>query len=233
MRKSIPLVLVFIMLASFGFGQSAGGGLSFFFPESILDGSGSISKEAGLSTSLGIGDRFSIPVGFTYIKASGFSGYKDIDDDGKLNQLDENIWYVADTFIPYARLKGHISFGSIFIEGFGGIAGAWIVAPQAFDGTIGRYYGEKDGGTFYVFNKLDTDISFGWGYQAGAAFGLQIDAIGISIEGIYTDLKAKTEISSSDGWFYDGALTPVSDFSAVFTSRLRGVSIGINGSYSF
>ncbi|MGC9312568.1 MAG: hypothetical protein ACP5IA_07720 [Sediminispirochaetaceae bacterium] len=67
MRK-IPLLALVLGLALTGpfcFAQSAGGGISFFFPESLLDGSGSVSKEAGLSTSLGIGEMLSIPVGFT------------------------------------------------------------------------------------------------------------------------------------------------------------------------
>ena len=232
MKKHLIRVLILLMLSSQTFAQSAGGGISFFFPESILDGSGSISKEAGISTDLSFGEYLSVPVGFTYIKASGFTGYSDSDDDGRLDQLDERIWYVADTFIPFVRLKGRLNLGSLFIEGFGGLAGAWVVAPQAFDGAIGRYYGKLDGGEFYVFNELESDFSFGWGYQFGAACGIRIDSISISIEGIFTDLKADTEISSDDG-FFDDAANPVTDFSRSFTSRLRGISLGINGSYAF
>jgi len=232
MRKIYFLVLILGLSAALGYAQSAGGGISFFFPESLLDGSGSVSKEADLSTSLGIGERLSIPVGFTYIKTSGFTGYEDTDGDDKLNKLDDRIWYIADTFIPYMRLKGRLELGSLFVEGFGGVAGAWIVAPQAFDGAIGRYYGPEDGGVFYVFNELDSDFSFGWGYQVGAALGLRIDAISISLEGIFTDLKADTEISSDDAYL-DSPASPVNDFSRSFTSRLRGISIGINGSYEF
>ncbi len=234
MRKILLLALILTSTAALGFAQSAGGGISFFFPESILDGSGSVSKEAGLSTSLGIGEVLSIPVGFTYIKASGFTGYKDTDGDDKLDQLDDRIWYTADTFIPYVRLKGHFDLGNMFVEGFGGIAGAWIVAPQAFEGSIGRYYGTQSSGEYYVFNDLDSDFSFGWGYQVGAAFGLRFDALSISLEGIFTDLKADTEINSTDNWYYDGSTTLEDvDFTRTFTSRLRGISIGINGSYEF
>jgi len=231
MRKIAFVCLLLILITSGASAQSAGGGISFFFPQSLLDGKGSVSKEAGLSTSLGLGESFSIPIGFTYIKASGFQGYKDTDNDGGLNQLDEDIWYIADTFIPYIRLKTHINEGLLFVEAFGGIAGAWIVAPQTFDGAVGRYYGGADGGEYYVFRKLESDISFGLGYQLGTTVGFRIDALSIGIEGVFTDLKADTKISSEEGWFYNGTTTEINNFSETFTSRLRGISIGITGSY--
>lgn len=143
MRKFGLTLGIFFLTITMGFGQSAGGGLSFFFPESLLDGSGSVSKEAGLSTSIGLGEYLSVPVGFTYIKASGFMPYDKNGDDDSLQQIDDTIWYTADTFIPFLRLKTQISAGPVYLEAFGGIAGAWIVAPQTFDGAVGRYYGEE------------------------------------------------------------------------------------------
>lgn len=231
------ILFILMILAPTGapilFAQSAGGGLSFFFPESLLDKSGSVSKEAGLSTNLGFGNGISIPLGFTYIKASGLQAYKDTDDDESLEKLDENIWYIADTFIPYVRAQVHVDLGSLFVEGFGGIAGAWIVAPQAFTGAIGRYYGAEDGVDYYVFSDLESEFSFGFGYQFGAAVGFRSGDISISLEGIFTNLKADTEITATEGW--EGGTTPgtISDFSSEFTSRLRGISLGLNGSYAF
>src|SRR6056297_687977 len=170
MRNTALMIGLFLMTVSLSFGQSAGGGLSFFFPESLVtgDGSGSVSKEAGLSTSIGFGDFLSVPVGFTYIKASGFMPYQETGDDDSLERMDNTIWYTADTFIPYLRLKAKVPIGPVYFEGFGGVAGAWIVAPQTFDGAVGRYYGSQKGADYYyIFEKLETDSSFGFGYQFG------------------------------------------------------------------
>jgi len=243
MRRSAQRVVLitglFLITVSLSFGQAAGGGLSFFFPESLVtgSGSGSVSKEAGLSTSIGFGDFLSVPVGFTYIKASGFMPYQETGDDDSLERMDNTIWYTADTFIPYLRLKAKVPLGPVYFEGFGGVAGAWIVAPQTFDGAVGRYYGSQKGTDYYyIFEKLETDISFGFGYQVGGTVGFTIDAISIGIEAIFTDLRAETTVSSSE--YYEGivdtSFTKQTDkFEESFTSRLRGLSIGLNGSYSF
>ncbi len=237
MRKLILCVGIFFLTVSLSFAQSAGGGLSFFFPESLLEGSGSVSKEAGLSTSLGLGNFISIPVGFTYIKASGFMPYDETGEDDSLERIDDTIWYTADTFIPYLRLKTHIPLGPAFFEAFGGVAGAWIVAPQTFDGAVGRYYGgEASDVNYYILKDLETDISFGFGYQFGGTIGFTMDAISIGIEGIFTDLRADTELTSGD--YYEasessGLVEGSGEFERTFTSRLRGISIGVNGSYAF
>lgn len=239
MRKIGFTVGLFLLVLTMSFGQSAGGGLSFFFPESLLDGSGSVSKEAGLSTSIGLGEYLSVPVGFTYIKASGFMPYDKTGDDDSLQQIDDTIWYSADTFIPFLRLKTHIPLGPVYVEAFGGIAGAWIVAPQTFDGAVGRYYGAQDSSAdYYIFEKLDTEISFGFGYQVGGTIGFKIDAISVGIDATLTDLRAETTLSSDEYYEVglggaDGSAAPGSGFEETFTSRLRGISIGLSGSYSF
>ncbi|HDQ14741.1 MAG TPA: hypothetical protein ENN41_08000 [Sediminispirochaeta sp.] len=53
--KKIGLLIVSVVLillpATELFAQSAGGGISFFFPESLLDKSGSVSKETPFNRS--------------------------------------------------------------------------------------------------------------------------------------------------------------------------------------
>ena len=232
MKRVIMAAAVGLLGAALAYGQSAGGGISFFVPESLLEGSGSVSKEAGLSTSLGFGDVLSLPAGFTYIKASGFLPYNKT--DGELKRMDNRIWYTADTFIPYLRLKGTVDIGPLYLEGFGGVAGAWIVAPQAFEAQIGKYYAPA--GDLYYFTKLESDFSLGYGYQAGATAGVRVDAVSVGLEVIFTDLRAKTTVSSDDYVHYkenDSADTGQSGFEKSFTSRLRGLSLGITGSFAF
>ena len=158
-------------------------------------------------------------------------------DDDSLQQMDTTIWYTADTFIPFLRLKAQVSAGPVYIEAFGGVAGAWIVAPQAFDGAMGRYYGAQDAtADYYIFEKLDTEISFGFGYQVGGTIGFKIDAVSVGIDATLTDLRAETTLSSDEYYEVETSVptvTPGSTFEETFTSRLRGISIGLSGSYSF
>jgi hypothetical protein len=229
MRKRTLFTATLLLSAGLAFGQSAGGGICFFFPESLLEGSGSVSKESGFSTSLGLGDMLSVPIGFTYIKASGFLPYSDTDGDGSLERMDSRIWYVADTFIPYLRLNASIELGALYLEGFGGVAGAWVLAPQAFEGAIGQYYPASG---VYVFEGLKSDFGFGYGYQLGAAAGIKIDAISVGLEAVFTDLSAQVGL---DGGYthYDGAGSSTGTISESFTARLRGLSLGIIGSFEF
>lgn len=236
----INRVLMTIVLASVvalpGFGMSFGGSISFFVPESLVVGevSGSVSKEAGLSYSLGLGDYISIPAGFTYIKASGLLPYEK-NSNNVLHRSDKEIWYTADTFIPYLRIETHIPMGPVFVEGFAGAAGGWFIAPQMNEGAIGRTYGDKDsdGYDYYVFDDLSMNISLGYGYQAGGSIGVEMDQIRVKLNGSYTDIIAKTTVKSGTYYKvdYDGSTAKAADFEESFTSRLRGFSVGIGGSY--
>jgi hypothetical protein len=234
MRKMIICAAVLLFAASLAYGQSAGGGLSFFFPESLIrgSGSGSVSKESGLSTSVSFGEFISVPVGFTYIKASGLMAYEDTGEEAPGERLADRIWYVADTFIPYLRIQGSLGLGSVYLKAFGGLAGAWFVAPQAFDGAIGRHYGPGD--SFYMFESLSTNFSFGYGYQYGGTVGVKIQSVSVGLEAVFTDLWSEAGISSDRNIFYDGSSTVQDkDFNESFFARLRGISLGITGSFEF
>lgn len=239
MKKNSPLLRIGLMALLTvstvpAFSQtSAGGGLSFFVPESLYRfQSGSISKEAGLSTSFGVGDYISFPLGFTYIKATGFTaGLK-----GGSDLMDGNIWFSADTFLPYLRCQGTLPLGPLYLNILGGIAGAWIVAPQPFYTTIENHY--SDGNTRYVFDQISFNSSFGWAWQAGGNLGLTIGQISVELQFLYTDLRADMEISSPQYWEIDAAgptITEKTDFpfEEDLESRLRGFSIGLGGSFAF
>ncbi|MFO7849222.1 MAG: hypothetical protein R6V67_04600 [Spirochaetia bacterium] len=235
-RGVVVFTAVLLLSASPLFSQSFGGNLSFFVPESLLDGSGSVSNEAGLSTSFGFGDIVSVPVGFTYIKASGLMAY-DKNDNNSLERISDEIWYTADTFIPYLRLQAHIPLGPVFIQGIAGAVGAWFIAPQTNEGAVGRAFAAEAGGThdIYTFDDLSMDISFGYGYQAGGSIGMQIDAIRVQLTALFTDIFADTTAESDRAYKidYDGTnpIVEETDFEKEFTSRLRGISVGIGGSY--
>jgi len=77
--------------------------------------------------------------------------------------------------------------------------------------------------------------SFGYGYQAGGSIGVQFDAIRVQVTSVFTDIIAKTKASADTYYkldYSDGTVDKDSDFEKKFVSRLRGVSIGIGGSYS-
>lgn len=240
--KRFVLVLLLIGVAFPLCAKSIGGGISFFVPETLYDPpnndwSGSVSKEAGLSTSFGLGDYLAIPVGFTYIKASGIMGYEKKDNGDMGTRIAEELWYTADTFIPYLRAEAHIPIGPVFVEGFAGVAGTWFVAPQVNEGAFGRDLATDDSTSadFYTFSgDFKIKGSLGYGYQFGGAFGVRIDKISVKLSGTYSDLRAKSEAKSDKYWegTYGSSVTKKEgNFSRKFWSRLRGFSIGINGSY--
>lgn len=68
--------------------------------------------------------------------------------------------------------------------------------------------------------------------------GFKIDAISVGIDATLTDLRAETTLSSDEYYQVEvgGAGGPAalgSGFEETFTSRLRGISIGLSGSYAF
>ncbi|MFP4491670.1 MAG: hypothetical protein ACLFNZ_09350 [Spirochaetaceae bacterium] len=229
-RKIILSIAVLLLLASSPlFSQSIGGGLSFFVPESLLHKSGSLSNEAGLSTSIGFGDIVSVPVGFTYMKASGLMAY-----DNKLKRISDEIWYTADTFIPYLRLQAHIPLGPVFIRGIAGGVGAWFIAPQLNEGAIGQAFASETDDDFYAFDDLSMNAIFGYGYQAGTSIGVEIDRISVQITALFTDIFAPTTAKSDTYYkinYADETVDEDTDFKGEFISRLRGISVGLGGSY--
>ncbi len=216
-------------------GPSVGGGISVFVPQSLYQGrSGSVSKEAGLSTSLGLGNYLSLPVGFTYLKANGFTA-DGITGSGGGEDL--NMWFSADTFLPYLRAKASLPLGIFYAEVQGGITGAWIVAPQPFIRTIENHYSTPE--TRYVFDQISMDPVWGWGWQAGASAGIRIDAISVGVDLLYTSIRADMNLSSDTYWAVDRD-TPGStaqetdfDFGEDLQARLRGFSIGLSGKFAF
>ncbi|MFP4619484.1 MAG: hypothetical protein ACLFMZ_11635, partial [Spirochaetaceae bacterium] len=232
-RRVILFTAVLLLTTSPLFSQSIGGGLSFFVPESLLHKSGSLSNEAGLSTSIGFGDIVSVPVGFTYMKASGLMAY-DKNDNNKLERISDEIWYTADTFIPYLRLQAHIPLGPVFIRGIAGGVGAWFIAPQLNEGAIGRTFASETDDDFYAFDDLSMNAIFGYGYQAGTSIGVEIDRISVQITALFTDIFAPTTAKSDTYYKINYANETVdedTDFKGEFISRLRGISVGLGGSY--
>lgn len=234
MMRLLPVFFTVFLLfstGSFAVAQSAGGGISFFIPESLyLDGSGSISHEVGLSTEAGIGSMLSLPVGFTYIKASGLLPY----ESGE--KADDRIWLAADTVIPYLRLKAKAPLGTVFIELYGGVAGGWFLSPEPFAVPIGRKAGEDAGVDYLVLEEAEASLSFGWGYQLGGSIGVTIGQISVSLDAGYSDLRSEATVTS-DSYLEvtetGSVVTAKTGYKGVFDVRLRGFSAGIGGSFAF
>ena len=217
--KKLILVSI-IVLSTFGIlaGQSVGGGISFFLPETLyIDGDGTIGFEQGFSTSIGLGSLLSIPIGFTYHSSDGYR----LQDTG-LETITGPALY-GDLIMPYVQLKLRIPIGPVYLEGWGGGALGWAFSLKPTGNFANLFGSEIAVGTATIEKKL------GYGWMAGGAIGVQIDAIGIDLGATYRSMILPIGGSVS----YSGSSSGTHTFTDQAKAILRGISFRIGGSFAF
>ena len=228
MKKWFFLGIFLIVLIAGLFAAGAGTGFSFFFPESFYtDKGGTISVENGLSTSLGLGGMFSVPIGFSYNK---IQGYMVEDDNNSISSTKP--WFMGDSFMGYVMLKGTIPFGPLFFELYGGGGVNWNASLTPFKGNIAEDLSPAD--EYAAITKLNYKNSVGYGWLAGASFGVTISKISVSIDFLYRDLQAALDMSGTfdhgiPAGTYSSGIIAESDAKLI----IRGFTVGLGGSYSF
>jgi hypothetical protein len=106
MKRALAAIVFALALGTLAFGQSAGGGISVFVPETLYRyGKGTVAFEQGLSTAIGFGKIISLPVGFAYHSTDGFTV-----EHADLKRVEGPAFY-GDSIIPYAMLKAKIPWG--------------------------------------------------------------------------------------------------------------------------
>ncbi|RKX85498.1 MAG: hypothetical protein DRP58_05765 [Spirochaetes bacterium] len=228
MKKIIILLLFTIILSTGLFAAEAGTGFSLFFPESFYEGNGgTISVENGLSTSIGLGGMLSVPIGFSYNKIQGYMV------EGATVPSTKP-WFMGDSFMGYAMLKGSLPLGPLFFEVFGGGGINWNAGDlTAFEGNIAADFAD-DGEYAVLSDDFAYTNSLGYGWLAGASFGVTIGQISVSMDFLYRDLKAALDMSGSYSYGAKGALTNTSTINEPDAMLvIRGFTVGIGGSFAF
>ncbi|MCD6397886.1 MAG: hypothetical protein J7L71_10135 [Spirochaetaceae bacterium] len=228
MKKWFFLSIFLIVLIAGLFAAGAGTGFSLFFPESFYNGNGgTISVENGLSTSLGLGGMFSLPIGFSYNKIQGYM----VEDDNK-SISSTKPWFMGDSFMGYVMLKGTIPLGPLFFELYGGGGVNWNATLTPFKGNIAEDLAPD--GEYAAITDLSYKNSVGYGWLAGASFGVTISKISVSIDFLYRDLQAALEMAGTyDHGLPSGTYTTGTIAEDDAKLIIRGFTVGLGGSYDF
>ena len=243
LRRPRLLVLTLLLVAAGTLSaQEFGGGISVFVPWDIFQGeTGSISFETSLETSLGLGDYLSIPVGFSYnqiygMDASGTLSDTSSDPDSALET--SGPWFYADSLLPYLLLKANVPLGPVYVDLYGGGALNYNFSLRPFTDRISRDLQETGAfggspGTAAITN-ISIDSGIGWGWIAGAGFGVQIDQIRVGLDVSYRYVVHPLTIT---GDYVTSGGTGITAFEAdqyvdQLQAVLQGLSIGIGGSFS-
>lgn len=226
--KNLIIGVLLLLVLSAGIGAAeAGAGFSMFFPESFYNGNGgTVSVENGLSSSIGLGGMLSVPFGFSYNKIQGY-----MVEDASVKSTKP--WFMGDSFMGYAMLKAKLPLGSVFFEFYGGGGVNWNASLTPFEGNIANDLATS-AGDFAVITDLNYETSFGYGWLAGASFGVTIGQISVSVDFLYRDLKAALNMSG----FYDIGPEGGSYVTTTLTEPdaklvIRGFSLGLGGSFAF
>ena len=227
MKNLIITVLLLLAFSSGICAVEAGTGFSMFFPESFYNGNdGTVSVENGLSSSIGLGGMLSVPFGFSYNKIQGY-----MVEGASVKSTKP--WFMGDSFMGYAMLKARLPLGPVFFELYGGGGVNWNASLTPFEGNIANDLATT-AGEYAVITDLNYENSFGYGWLAGASFGVTIKPISVSVDFLYRDLKAALDMSGNYdvGTAVGGyTATPLSEPDAKLV--IRGFSIGLGGSFAF
>lgn len=228
MKKLITIFLIIFLIGTGLFAAEAGTGFSLFFPESFYEGNGgSVSVENGLSTSIGLGGMLSVPIGFSYNKIQGYMV------EGS-SVKSTKPWFMGDSFMGYAMLKGKLPLGPVFFEVYGGGGVNWNAGNlTAFEGNIAKDLAPDNG--YAVITDLSYDNSFGYGWLAGASFGVTISQISVSVDFLYRNLKADLNMSGTYDYGPDGGPYVFDEILTETEAKLiiRGFTVGLGGSFAF
>ncbi|MGL1893045.1 MAG: hypothetical protein OCD02_15530 [Spirochaetaceae bacterium] len=224
MKKIMITSFLLIFISVLAWSQSAGTGFSVFVPESLyLLGDGSVSMEQSLEFELGLGSVFSLPIGVTYNTNYGLM----VDDEAEA----EHPWFYSDSIMPYVMLKAHIPIGPLYIEAFAGGAVNYNLTLRPIEGNIEKDLSTTDSQAVFEDDSLEYENSVGYGYLAGGSIGVKIGDISVDVSvtyrNIWHQLNLVGEYSSISQ--VDSGLEYESDAELM----MRGLSIGLGGSFSF
>lgn len=224
LKKITILILFSLFCATHGFSMSAGTGFSVFVPESLyLYGDGSVSMEQSLQFSLGLTDIISVPIGVTYNTNYGLMVNNEPDVSGA--------WFYSDSIMPYILVKAHIPVGKVYFEFFGGGAVNYNFTLRPLEGNIEEDLSVGGNQAVILDDSLEFEKSVGFGYLAGGSIGVTFGDISVDITVQYRSIWHKLNFS---GEFHPASgVSPGQKFESDANLIMRGLSIGLGGSFKF
>lgn len=231
MKKLLVLIVLCIVFTGTLSAEAAGMEVSVFVPESLyLYNEGSVAVTSGLSTSIGIGDNFEIPIGFDYCKLHGLM-VEGVSVDGTA-VIASKPWFIADNFLPYAKLQFNLPIGPVILTAFGGGAFSWNATLTPLTG-----FAEDDvsaEGEYAGFTEFTVAAPFGYGWLAGASIGVKIDPVTVNIFAEYRRITSPLSLTAS---YLTGPSTGLTDEKTIDSTgaslKMRGFAAGIGGSFAF
>ena len=231
MKKLFLVITVLLFSTAGGFAQEAGTEISVFVPEALyLHNSGSVALTSGLGTSIGLGDYFEIPIGFDFCKVDGLMA-EGVTSGGAAVTATKP-WFTADNFLPFAKLQFNLPLGPVILTAFGGGAVSWNATLT----PLGNYIAAdlSADGEYSGFTDFSASARFGYGWLAGASFGINIDAVTVSIFGEYRDITSPLTMTAKYSTGPAGDLTTEKTVDATdAVLKMRGFACGIGGSFAF
>ncbi|HUX21394.1 MAG TPA: hypothetical protein VMW69_09145 [Spirochaetia bacterium] len=232
--KRILLVLALLGgVSALSFSLEAGGGISVFVPESLyLNKQGSVSVETNFQYALGLSKFLSFPIGVSYNKIYGYRPGGDASLDAVTNP-----WFFGDSIMGYVMAKIHLPVSIFYLDLFGGGAGNWNVTLTPVGQNIESYLATQAGVGNVAISSLSYSAPVGYGWVAGAGFGVSIKKIRVDITGTYRDVRSPLTMTADYYKVDSSGATPIATKTSTPLSSaalvMRGFSVGVNGHFSF
>ncbi len=232
MKRLLLVLLLSAAVAGISFSLQAGGGISVFVPESLyLHKQGSVSVETNFQYSIGLSKLLSLPIGVSWDKIYGYT-------PGGTAALDAETtpWFFGDSVMGYAMANLHLPISIFYVDLFGGGAANWNASLSPVGQSIESYLASAAGASSVALTSLSVQAPWGYGWLAGAGFGVSIKKFSVDISATYRDVRSPLTIS---GDYYG-----LNSSGTVITSKqtfkptgaqviMRGISVGLNGHFSF
>ncbi|MBN2509230.1 MAG: hypothetical protein JXB03_03095 [Spirochaetales bacterium] len=201
-----------------------GVGVSVFIPETLYKyGEGTIAIEKTLSTSIGFGKYFSIPIGINYHHADGYTIASD-----SVSMVKGPVLY-GDTLSAHLLLQTTVPLNPVYFKVYGGGAVNWAFVLRPYAGFFDKSLAGQDGDVALHTYTFTPSPGFGW--MAGASIGIKMGQFSIDLGGTYRDIRHDLAFTAA-GYEIDydtGTVTaPLSVEDSDAHMILRGVSVALS-----
>ncbi|MBF9014323.1 MULTISPECIES: hypothetical protein [unclassified Oceanispirochaeta] len=130
-------------------------------------------------------------------------------------------------------MKVHIPLGPFYLEVFGGGGVNYNFTLRALEGNIEKDLSTAGGQAVLSDGTMDFDKLWGFGYLAGAGFGITFDNISIDLNATFRDIRHDLNFKADYTEFSEVSPGETYDQGESVILLMRGISLGISGSLTF